>query len=299
LRRVSEHIYLLDTYALGFVEFVAAYLVVGSESSALVDIGYASSLPRVFEELGEAGLKPTDVNYVVPTHLHLDHAGGASQFIKNSKKSIILCHPRAVKHFLDPSKLNASVREFYGDLASSFGLVEPIPLENIRSVQEYERIDMGDASLRFIYAPGHAPHQIAVYVEEDQALITGDAVSIDLPSFPSRIPTTPPPSYNHLEAIETLMKLSKLKAKIILRPHFGETAWSQDYFDEEISLLESWKENVEEYLKKGSAIDDAVEEIVNQYSRKFKNKITTVPFYLYTTIKLSYLGMEKYLREQR
>ncbi len=299
MKRVSEHIYLLDTCALELAEFVAAYLVVGSEGSALVDIGYASSLPRVFEGLREAGLKPTDINYVIPTHLHLDHAGGASKFIKNSKKSIILCHPRAVKHFLDPSKLNASVREFYGDLIYFFGLVEPIPLENIRSVEEYERIEMGDTSLRFIYAPGHAPHQIVVYVEEDQALITGDAVSIDCPSFPLRIPTTPPPSYNHLEAIETLMKLSKLKAKIILRPHFGEIAWSPDYFNEEIALLENWKKNVEEHVKKGSAMDDAVEEIVNQYSQKLKNKIASIPFYLYITIKLSYLGMEKYLKEQR
>jgi len=299
LKKVSEHIYLLDTCALGFPEFVAAYLVVGGEGYALVDIGYASSLPRVFEELREVGLKPTDIDYIVPTHLHLDHAGGVSQFIKISKKTIVLCHPRAVKHFLDPSKLNASVREIYGDVVSLFGLVEPTPLENIRSVQKYERIEMGDASLRFIYAPGHAPHQIVVYVEEDQALITGDAVSIECPSFPSRIPTTPPPSYNHLETIETLVKLSRLKSKIILRPHFGEIAWSPNYFDEEIALLESWKKNVEGYLMKGVNIDDALEEIVNQYTQKFKDKIPTVPFHLYTTIRLSYLGMEKYLKEER
>lgn len=298
MKKVSEHIYLLDTYALGFPEFVAAYLLIGSRGAALVDIGYASSSPMLIEGLRKAGLKPSDVDYVIPTHLHLDHAGGTSQFIKASRKSIVLCHPRAVRHFLDPSKLNASVREIYGEAASLFGPVEPIQLNNIRSVQEYERIDLGDVSLRFIYAPGHAPHQIAVYVEEDQALITGDAVSIDCPSIPLRFPTTPPPSYDHIEAIETLRKLSRLKSEIILRPHFGGKTWSPDYFDEEISLLESWKDRVKKSIDGGLAVDEAVEEIISERVERLRGEVA-IPFHLYTTVRISYLGMKKYLEENR
>ncbi len=298
VKKVSEHTYLLDTYALGFPEFVAAYLVIGSRGAVLVDVGYASSFQKLVEGLGEAGLKPTEVEYIVPTHLHLDHAGGVSQFIRKSSKTIVLCHPRAVKHFLDPSKLNASVREIYGEVASLFGPVEPIQLNNIRSVQDYERIEFGDVSLRFIHAPGHAPHQIAVYVEEDQALITGDAVSIECPSIPLRFPTTPPPSYNHVEAIETLRKLSRLKSKIILRPHFGERPWSPSYFDEEINLLNDWRDKVEESIERRLAVDDAVEEIVNEYVERLKEEIT-LPFYLYTTVRVSYLGMKKYLEDNR
>ncbi|MEM3742067.1 MAG: MBL fold metallo-hydrolase [Nitrososphaerota archaeon] len=299
MKKVSEHVYLLDTHALGFQEFVAAYLIVGDKSSAIVDIGYASSLPKVLEELSGVGLKPIDIDYIIPTHLHLDHAGATSYFIENSKKSIVLCHPRAVKHFLDPSKLNASVREIYGDFASFFGLAEPIPIENIRSVQDYERIDLGGVSLRFLYAPGHAPHQIVVYVEEDEALITGDAVSIETPSIPLRVPTTPPPSYNYIEAVETLNKLSKLKSRIILRPHFGVKAWSPEYFKEEFTLLEKWKKDVEETMKEQANIDDAVRNLINKYVGDYKFQLSNMPIYLYVTIKISCLGMMKYLKDQR
>lgn len=299
MKKISEHVYLLDTNALGIREFVAAYLVVGSESSAIVDVGYASSFNRILEELNEVGLKPVDICYIIPTHLHLDHAGAASHFIKNSKKSVLLCHPRAVKHFLDPSKLNANVREIYGEFASFFGLAEPIPIENIRSVQDYERLELGDVSLRFLYAPGHAPHQIVVYVEEDEVLITGDAVSIECPSIPLRIPTTPPPSYNYVEAVETLNKLSKLKSELILRPHFGVTAWSLDYFEEELDLLENWKKDVEEIMGREANIDKVVTEIVNKYVGGSLDRWPSVPAYLYMTIKISYLGMKKYLEDQR
>ncbi|MEN2975144.1 MAG: MBL fold metallo-hydrolase [Candidatus Caldarchaeales archaeon] len=298
IKKISEHIYLIDTLALGFENLVAAYLVTGDSENALIDTGYASSFSKIVEGLEQIGLRLHEVKYVIPTHLHLDHSGGAFTFIRNSRKSIILCHPRAVKHFIDPSRLIASVREIYNESTVSFGEVLPVPVENIRSVQEYERLELGGVTLRFIYAPGHAPHQIAVYIEEDQALVTGDSVSINYPSSPVKIPTTPPPSYNHSDALETLEKLSKITLKIILRPHFGEDAWAPKYFEEEVRILNEWKDKIEAYIGKGLGQDEIINNILEEYDERSKRLFKTI-HPLYTSLRLSVLGMVKYLKGER
>ncbi|MCS7125483.1 MAG: MBL fold metallo-hydrolase [Aigarchaeota archaeon] len=298
VRKVSDHIYLIDTVALGLEEFVAAYLITGSSENALVDTGYASSLSNIVEELRQVGLRLHEIKYIIPTHLHLDHSGAASHIIKNSSKSLILCHPRAVKHFIDPSRLIASVREIYGESAALFGEVIPVPLENIRGVHEYEKLELGDVTLRFIHAPGHAPHQIVVYVEEDQALITGDAVSIQYPSSPVKIPTTPPPSYNHAETLETLEKLSKISSKIILRPHFGETPYTLNYFKEEVEILQNWRDRIRAFIEQGLTLDEIIESLLEEYDQRYRGLLRTLPS-LHTTVRLSVLGMMKYLEEER
>ncbi|MCF8885017.1 MAG: MBL fold metallo-hydrolase [Nitrososphaerota archaeon] len=296
VKEISEHIYMIDSLALGIEKFVAVYLVVGEEKNVLIDTSYASSFHVVTDCLREVGLKPADIDYVVPTHLHLDHSGSTSKFVSISSNIMVYCHPKAVKHLVDPSKLKTSVREIYGEYATLFGEVEPIPEKNIKSVEDGEELDLGDITLRFIHTTGHAPHHISVYVEEEGALITGDALSIEHPDYPSRFPTTPPPSYNHIEAINSLKKLSKLKPKIILKPHFGEKIPTSNYFEEEIRILEEWKNNVESSINMEP--EAAFEEILRKYSEKMNIKLEEIPYHFLITLKLSFLGMRKYLSRQ-
>ena len=78
--QVSDKVYLLDTQALGNPATVAVYVLKGSKV-ALVDCGYASSYEVILEELSEIGISPSEVRYLIPTHVHLDHAGGAGHLL--------------------------------------------------------------------------------------------------------------------------------------------------------------------------------------------------------------------------
>ena len=151
--RVSEHIYLIDTEALGVKEMVAAYLVKGEEKKALVDTGYASSLQKLIRGLGEIGVDVTELSYIIPTHLHLDHAGASGQLAELSRRAEVLAHPRAVKHLINPTRLISSVREFYGAAADEFGEFLPIEEGRVRGVDDEGELDLGSVTLRFIHAP--------------------------------------------------------------------------------------------------------------------------------------------------
>lgn len=296
VKKISEHLYMIDSLALGLKRFVAVYLVIGEEKNALIDTSYASSFHTLVECLREVGLKPVEIDYIIPTHLHLDHSGGTSKFTSLSKNIMVYCHPRAVKHLIDPGKLKLSVREIYGDYVTLFGEVEPISEKNVKGVEDWEELDLGDITLRFIHTPGHAPHHISVHVEEERALIAGDAVSIEHPDYPFRFPTTPPPSYNHIEAINSLKKLSELELKIILKPHFGETIPIANYFEEEIRILEEWKSNVESSIY--MEWETAFEELLGKYSKKMNIKLEEIPYHFLVTLKLSFLGMRRYLSKE-
>ncbi len=297
IQKITEDIYLIDTLALGFKEFMASYLILGGEKNALIDLGYASSFPVLVESLEEIGLKPKDVDYLVITHLHLDHSGAASLYIKSSKDSIIYCHPRAVKHLIDPSRLVESAGEVYGEYMRLFGEIGPVPRENIREVKDGEGLYLGSLTLRIIYAPGHAPHQIAVYAEENGALITGDAVSVQHPSSPFRIPATPPPSYNHRDAITTLKKLESLNPKRILRPHFGEAHDTETFFDEEVKVLETWRRVVSEAINSEKDQEEAIKKAINDYTREMGVDLDRSPLLTPLVLRISFQGMRKYLDE--
>src|SRR5690242_13181045 len=76
----TQGIHTIDT---GFVRpgFDAAYLVVERGRGAFIDCGTNHAVPRLLAALGEAGLAPADVDWLVLTHVHLDHAGGAGELI--------------------------------------------------------------------------------------------------------------------------------------------------------------------------------------------------------------------------
>lgn len=297
--RVSEHVYMIDTEALGRRGAVAAYLVVGEEERAAVDVGYASSLETLLEGYREAGVEPSELRYIVPTHLHLDHAGAAGQLVKLSQRALVLAHPRAVKHLVNPSRLIASVREVYGGRVEMFGEVLPIEAGRVRGVEDGETVDLGGVKLRFIHAPGHAYHQITVFVEEDGALATGDAVSMKYPDFPVQVPTTPPPSYNYPEAVKTLKKLSRLEGRIVLRPHFGPHPWTDKYFQDQLEFLGWWRKIVEDLVERGLMEDEALKEVMRIFGERSRVKPEEFPPHVVSGLTLSYRGMRLHLEKTR
>ncbi len=292
--KVSENIYLIDTISLGFKETVAAYLILG-DKYALVDMGYASSLENLLKGIREVGVSPSELDYLIPTHVHLDHVGSLGHLSRITIDAKILAHPRAVKHIVNPSKLMESVRSVFGVKADMFGELLPTEQDRVRGVDDYEKLSLGSLTLTLIHSPGHAPHQITVYVDEERALITGDAVSIDYPYFPAQIPTTPPPSYNHEEALRTLEKLKGLSPRIYLRPHFGAKS-QEDYLDQQINLLKWWRDLIGKALEKGMGRDEVARHVAETIAEKSGRPVEQLPPPVKVDIEVSVAGMIKYLQ---
>jgi len=111
--KVAERVYVLDTYALGHPCTVGAYVITGPKVT-LVDCGYPSSYQSVLAGLAELGVMPSDVRYIVPTHVHLDHAGAAGRLAKEMPNARVVAHERSIPHLADPTKLIASATRVFG-----------------------------------------------------------------------------------------------------------------------------------------------------------------------------------------
>jgi glyoxylase-like metal-dependent hydrolase (beta-lactamase superfamily II) len=296
--RVSRHIYLIDTLALGAKGTVAAYLVQGAKK-ALVDCGHATSLEALLQGLAEVGIRPEELDFIIPTHVHLDHAGAAGALARRAQGALVIAHERAKRHLVDPSRLVQSATQLFGEqLMKAYGSPEPIEEARIEAFEKEMSVDLGAGiELRLLYAPGHAPHQLVAYVEHEKALITADSVGILYPDFRfSMIPTTPPPSFDAEQAIRTAEQLLELPASTLLLPHFGVRQDAHWVLQETIRGISSWTELAREALKASPRPDAVLDRITKDFlARAGARSEGDLPAYVKVSLWTSAMGLFSYL----
>jgi len=295
--KVSDRVYMIDTLALGKPHSVAAYVLRGSKI-ALVDCGYATSAGTVLEGLLELGIAPSDVDYLVPTHVHLDHAGSAGELIKRMPRATVIAQERGVPHLIDPTRLIQSATSVFGEEAiNSFGRPVGIDGERILAVGEELHVQLGGLSLTALHAPGHAPHQISVFVEEEKTLVAADAVGIVYPTVPLVIPTTPPPSLNPGELARTTERLAQLDARTLLAPHFGVRTDVLHVLEATRKKTEEWVEKVRALKRSGSSLDGVASALRKEVSEESGISERDFPSYADVSIRASAMGILHYLEK--
>lgn len=294
--KVSERVYQLDTYALGQPGTVSAFVVKGPKPT-LVDCGYASSYQSVLLGLGEVGVLPSDVRYVVPTHVHLDHAGAAGRLVREMPNAEVVAHEKSVPHLADPTKLLESATRVFGQaIMDLYGKPEPVPLERITAVGEEGHLDFGDGlSATLMHSPGHAPHQISVMVDQTRALLTADAVGIVYPDLKTLIPTTPPPSLDPVELVATVEKLRQTSPAELLVPHFGTRKDVDWVFANTVKKVPEWVETVRVLKNKGAELDGISETM--EKSILEEAGVDVLPIYAQVSVRTSVMGILNYLRK--
>lgn len=292
--KVSERVYMLDTFALGVPGTVSAYLVKGPKP-ALVDCGYATSYETVLAGMAEVGVMPSDVRYIVPTHVHLDHAGAAGRLLREMPNAEVISHERGTPHLVDPTRLIESSTMVFGKAVMGlYGLPEPISSERVTSVGEEERLDLGGGlTATLLHAPGHAPHQISVLLDDTKALFTADAVGIVYPGLKTLIPTTPPPSFNPTELISTIGSLEEMKPTELLVPHFGvrrDVGW---VFSKTSELVQAWVGQVKSEWKQGRKLDEVAATMEGEVRRVAG--VQDLETYARVSVRTSVMGIMHYL----
>lgn len=177
----------------------ACYLIRQGDRLAFVDTGTGNTVPRLLEVIGDMGLSPEQVDYVIPTHVHLDHAGGAGALMAVCANAKLIIHPKGAPHMIDPSKLTAGATAVYGEAAFSrdFGTLEPVPEERVIVTQDGQEVLLGDRKLTIVHTLGHANHHFCVFDDRSRGFFTGDTYGIAYPQLRSAsgpflfAPTTP------------------------------------------------------------------------------------------------------------
>lgn len=198
-REVAPGVVLVDT---GYVRpgLAASWILSGRSTAAVVETGTALSVPRILAALEGRGIARGEVGFVIVTHVHLDHAGGAGALLAALPAARLVAHPRGARHLVDPSRLLAGAAPLYGGpegLRRLYGEVVPVAAERVVEAPDGFALDLGGRPLLFLDAPGHARHHFVVLDRATRGFFTGDAFglsyrSLDGPGGPFFFPTTTP-----------------------------------------------------------------------------------------------------------
>lgn len=299
MQKINDSFHLIDTKAFGREQTVAAYLVEG-DVAALVDMGYASSAEVVERELRARNLgRP--LKFLVPTHVHLDHAGSVGTLAKRFPDCEVVVQHRGAAHLIDPSSLMWSATRVFGqELIGKMGDLEPVPSVRVRPAADADLLDLGSGvRLELHWAPGHAPHQMLLLEAGTRTMITADAVGLCYPEIPIVIPTTPPPAFDPDIAIETLRKIEQMKPHVLLIPHFGILTQVEDAVTINIERLAEWKNMVASLMAQGATVDGLYDSFIDWVSKESGTASSLLPDYLKMSMRVNAQGFWYYFERLR
>lgn len=202
-------------------------LVKGKSRALFIENNTAHAVPILLRELEKQGIHPSDVEYLIVTHIHLDHAGGSYALMQACPQATLLAHPRAAPHLIDPTKLVHSASKVYGELEFKrlYGDIKPIDPKRVRAMADGETLSFGNRTLQFIHTRGHANHHFCVLDTTYQHIYTGDAFGIAYPALQSRglfiFPSTSPTDFDPTEARLSIEKTVRSGAQTAYLTHFG------------------------------------------------------------------------------
>ena len=165
--------------------FDAAYLVAEGGRAAFIDTGTAFAVPRLLAALEALGLPREAVDFVIATHVHLDHAGGVGQLMQALPDAQLIVHPRGARHMIDPTALWQGALGVYGEaqMARAYGTLVPVPAERVRTTVDGETIALAGRPLVFAHTPGHALHHHCIWDARSAGWFTGDNFGMAYPEF--------------------------------------------------------------------------------------------------------------------
>lgn len=223
----SHGIHVIDT---GFVRprFDAAYLLVHHGRGAFIDCGTNHSVPRMLGALADAGIEADQVDWLILTHVHLDHAGGAGELMARLPQARLVVHPRGARHMIDPSQLWAGALAVYGEqvMQQAYGQLRPVLVERVVEAPDGHVVDLQGRHLRCIETPGHAKHHLAVYDEQANVCFTGDTFGLSYREFdteqgPFILPTTTPVQFDPQALHASIERLLSLEPEAMYLTHYG------------------------------------------------------------------------------
>lgn len=208
--------------------FDASYLVVENGHAAFVDVGTNHSIPRLLDALAQKKLSVDAVDYVILTHVHLDHAGGAGLLMQKLPKARTVMHPRGARHMIDPSQLIAGATAVYGEeeIQRSYGTLVPIDAARVDTADDNHVIDLAGRKLLCIDAPGHARHHMTIYDERSRGFFTGDTFGLSYREFDTDqgefiLPTSTPVQFEPDALHASINRMIGFHPTQMFLTHFG------------------------------------------------------------------------------
>ena len=267
IEEVAEQTYQIEV-PIPKVDTIFTVYFIHETKGVVIEPGPAATVPSIQEAMKQLGMK--ELAYIMPTHIHIDHAGAIGRLAQLFPQAKVVLHPAGAKHAIDPSRLIESTKMAFGDnFENYYGPILPVPESQVISPQDGETISIGNRELQIIYAPGHAPHHLAIFDQKTRGLFCGEALGLPhMEAKSSPLPAAAPPSFDIEVYLETMEKLRKLQPRILLYSHDGIGRNPEELIAKAAENTKAYGDIILEALRKGEpteVITDKLREYISRH----------------------------------
>ena len=245
-------------------EFGSVYLI-DDEKTALVETGTSNDVAAILAALKAFDRNPAEVDALIVSHVHLDHAGGAGFLLEAMPNATVYVHERGVKHLADPSRLVASAKDALQDMAEEFGTMRPVRPDRLVAVKDGDTLDLGSRILTFRHSTGHAPHELTIEDGKTRCIFTGDEAGLWFPRDRLLMPVTPPPSFDLARNLDSFTKMLAYAPRALLFSHFGPHTDPRHAIEAQMQNYATWASLVRARRKERPEEDAIVQELFDRH----------------------------------
>ena len=235
INRHNKNLLWFDLQPNGEQEFITIYILL-DDKITLIETGPACSHSNLVEGINKAGIALSEIDFIVPTHIHLDHFGGGGHIMQVCENAKAIVHPKAARHVSNIDKWWSGSLDFLGEVAKLYDKPLPIPESRIISAENGFEAKLGKTTLKALHTPGHAPHHIT-WINNNSAFV-GDSLGLWYKEIDKAFPVTPG-YYRHDLALQSIIAMSELNLKEIYYTHFGPRS-SSGVFEQILNEFQTW-----------------------------------------------------------
>lgn len=240
-----DKIHIIDLNFLETKDAIACFLIESDQGPVLVETGPESTYPILEKEINKLGFSVQDIQHVLLTHIHFDHAGAAWRIAKHGAK--IYVHPTGKPHLESPQRLWNSALQIYGDqMERLWGSMSSISEEQVIAVSHHEIVPIGNLRFKALHTPGHAIHHIAWQLGGN--IFTGDVAGVKINGGPV-VPPCPPPDIHIEDWKKSLATLKAARPQALYLTHFGIINTIDSHLDNLSYILNDWALWIKPYFE--------------------------------------------------
>jgi len=263
-KRLSAHLHIVDLKPTGLENFIASYVLRGEKATAIIETGPTCSIPNLLSGLEEIGVKNEDVDYIMVSHIHIDHAGGSGTLMQHLPNARLVVHSRGAPHMIKPEKLWEQSKLILGKVAIAYQEIEPVPENRVITPLDDAIIDLGGSvQVKVLETLGHASHHLAYFDTDSKGVFQGDAAGIYFPKLDATIPTAPAP-FNLEMTLASLHKMLQLQPKRLYYTHYGPVEDAVERLKRYEAQLQLWASVVSEAVKRGDTLESTYQQILDK-----------------------------------
>jgi glyoxylase-like metal-dependent hydrolase (beta-lactamase superfamily II) len=272
IERLPDGTLAIDTLTGGMRSVTAGYLLPAARPT-LIECGPALAVDHVIAGLRSLGLDADDLAYLVVTHVHLDHAGGAGAVAAAFPNATVVVSELGARHLHDPDRLNRSARQVYGPLFDTvYGACTPTEQHRILGVGDGHQLDLGGGRwLELLATPGHAKHHLGVHDLGTGAIFSGDSVGVKLPGMTVIRPATPPADFHLDAALTSLRRYREREPSRVYLAHYGAVDPPDAALAEAEERLRLWAATAEAAYHE----EDELDHVAATLARRFADDLRT------------------------